>query len=307
MQSNAHNVAIDAFLASMNLDQLRYFLLLADKRHFWQTAEQLHLSQSALSRHIQSLEAELGFSLFERTSRQVRLTAAGQLLRTEWRRILGELDAVHRHARQLSTGEVGSLRIGHVGAAAYGWLPRLLARFTAQYPLVQLDLLEVSATESEHPLLTYQVDVGFWREPATNPALVSEPVFAEPLALVVPEQHWVRAETFTSLVALREEPFVLPRLTGLSAYVQTLRELFDQYGFQPRSTVTSDFGSTMLHLVAAGLGVSVLPLSYASSPLPGLRFIALPHQSAVYSVWRREDDSAVLHHLLAEARTVPLE
>ncbi|UOQ52384.1 LysR family transcriptional regulator [Hymenobacter cellulosivorans] len=291
----------------MNLDQIRYFLLLADKQHFWQTAEQLELSQSALSRHIQRLEAELGFSLFERTPRQVRLTAAGQLLRTEWGRLLGELDAVHRHARQVSTGEVGSLRIGHIGAAAYGWLPRLLARFTAQYPLVQLDLLEVSATESEHPLLTYQVDVGFWREPATNPALVSEPVFAEQLALVVPQQHWARAETFTSLAALREEFFVLPALTGPSAYVRTLRELFDQYGFQPRGTVTSDFGSTMLHLVAAGLGVSVLPLSYASSPLPGLRFIELPHQSAVYSVWRRADGSAVLRHLLAQARALALE
>ena len=118
----------------------------------------------------------------------MRLTAAGQLLRTEWRRLLAELEAVHRHAKQVSTGEVGSLRIGHVGAAAYGWLPRLLAGFTGRYPLplVKLDLLEVSATESEHPLLTYQVDVGFWREPATNPALVSEPVFSEPLALVVP-------------------------------------------------------------------------------------------------------------------------
>jgi DNA-binding transcriptional LysR family regulator len=302
MRSNAINARADAFLALMNLDQLRYFLILADKLHFWQTAEQLPLSQSALSRHIQRLEAELGFRLLERTPRQVRLTAAGQLLRTEWPRLLRELDAVHRHARQISTGEVGSVRIGHVGAAAYGWLPRLLARFTARYPLVRLDLLEVSTTEAEHPLLTYQVDVGFWREPATNPALVSEPVFVEPLALVVPQQHWARAETFTSLAALRDESFVLPALTGSSAYVQTLRDVFGQYGFTPRSTVTSDFGTTMLHLVAAGLGVSVLPLAYASSPLPGLRFLALPHQSAVYSVWRREDDSAVLRHLLAEAR-----
>lgn len=307
MQSNINNALHDAFLASMNLDQLRYFLLLADKLHFWQTAEQLPLSQSALSRHMQRLEAELGFRLLERTPRQVRLTAAGQLLRTEWPRLLRELDAVHRHARQISTGEVGSVRIGHVGAAAYGWLPRLLARFTAQYPLVRLDLLEVSATEAEHPLLTYQVDVGFWREPATNPALVSESVFVEPLALVVPQQHWAQAATFTSLAALRNESFVLPALTGPSAYVQTLRDLFSQYGFAPRGTVTSDFGTTMLHLVAAGLGVSVLPLAYASSPLPGLRFLELPHQSAVYSVWRREDDSAVLQHLLAEARALPLK
>lgn len=288
----------------MNLDQIRYFLLLADKLHFWQTAEQLPLSQSALSRHMQRLEAELGFRLLERTSRQVRLTAAGQLLRTEWSRLVHELDAVHQHARQISTGEVGSVRIGHVEAAAYGWLPSLLARFTAAYPLVKLTLLEVSTTEAEHPLLTYQVDVGFWREPATSPALVSEPVFTEPLALVVPQQHWVQAETFTSLASLREEAFVLPALTGRSAYVQTLRNLFDQYGFEPQATVSSEFGTTMLHLVAAGLGVSVLPLTYASSPLPGLRFLELPFHSAVYAVWRRADTSAVLQHLLRAARVV---
>ncbi|GGF28689.1 transcriptional regulator [Hymenobacter cavernae] len=249
--------------------------------------------------------AKLSFRLLERTPRQVRLTAAGQLLRTEWSRLLRELHAVHRHARQISSGEVGSVRIGHVGAAAYGWLPRLLARFTAHHPLVHLDLLEVSATEAEHPLLTYQVDVGFWREPATNPAFLSEPVLVEPLALVVPQQHWVQAETFTSLAALRGEPFVLPALTGPSDYVQTLRDVFRQYGFEPRGTVTSDFSTTMLHLVAAGLGISVLPLAYASSPLPGLRFLELPHQLTVYLVWRREDNSPVLRHLLAEARALP--
>jgi DNA-binding transcriptional LysR family regulator len=88
-------------------------------------------------------------------------------------------------------------------------------------------------------------------------------------------------------------------------YAHTLRQVFAQYGYQPQGTVTSDFGTTILHLVAAGLSVSVLPISYAGSPLPGLRFIELPHESAVFSVWRREDDSAVLRHLLAEARSVP--
>lgn len=286
----------------MDLLQIRYFLRLAERRHFWQTAEHLHITQSALSRHIQRLERELGFSLFERDRRNVRLTAAGQLLQTEWTRLLAELDAVQRHAQQVSTGEVGSLRIGHLGSVAYGWLPRLLADFTARYPLVQVELIEVVPAAPEQRLLSYQVDVGFWREPARSPALVSELVFSDPLALVVPTDHPVRAETFTSLADVEQERFILAPLSSEVPYARALVDIFAQYGFAPRIVLTSDFGATILNLVASGLGISVLPLSYASGALRGVRFIELPHTSAVHMVWRRDDNSAVLHHLLTDAK-----
>lgn len=302
MHDNVNFGVTHALTASMNLHQIRYFLRLAEKLHFWQTAEDLNITQSSLSRHIQSLESELGFRLFERTQRSVRLTAAGQLLQVEWQRLLPEFEAVHRHAQQVSAGEVGSLRIGHIGAVAYAWLPKLLVGFTARYPLVQLELIEVIATESEQRLLTYQVDLGVWRHPAESPALASEQLFLEPLALVVPHNHWLRAEAFTSLADLREERFVLPALNGNSPYVRALGQLFAQYNFQPQLTIASDFGATILNLVAAGLGISVLPMSYAGSPLRGLRFIELPHQAPVYMVWRQDDRSTVLEHLLAEAR-----
>jgi DNA-binding transcriptional LysR family regulator len=285
----------------MQTEHIRYFLRLADKLHFWQTAEQLGITQSSLSRAIQGLEAELGFRLLERHQRTVRLTPAGELLQAEWTRLLAELDAVHRHARQLSRGEVGSLRLGHVGSVAYAWLPRLLAAFTARYPLVQLELLEIGAGESEQRLLTYQLDAGFWREPAQNPALVSEPVLSEPLALVVPAAHPVRAETFTTLAALRDEQFILPSLSEDGAYGRALRRMFESYGYLPRRSITSDFGATILSLVARGLGVSVLPMSYASSPVPGLRYLSLPHESTVYFTCRRADAGPVLAHLRAEA------
>lgn len=301
MQRNANFSVFKSIFALMHLHQLRYFLRLADKLHFWQTAEDLSITQSALSRHIKSLEDELGFRLFERNQRNVRLTAAGQLLQTEWQRLLMELEAVQRHAHQVSTGEVGSLRIGHIGSVAYAWLPQLLAGFTARYPFVQAELIEVIATDPEQRLLTYQVDVGFWREPARSSTLASTPVFSEPLALVVPEAHPARAATFGSLADMRNEPFILPSLASDVPYMRALKQIFEHYGYQPRSTIMSDFGTTILNLVAAGLGVSVLPFSYASGPLRGVRFIELPHHSPVFMVWRHADSSAVLQHLLAEA------
>lgn len=284
----------------MNLHHLRYFLRLAERLHFWQTAEQLGITQSSLSRHMQALEQELGFALLERRQRTVRLTAAGQLLQAEWTRLLAELDAVQRHAGQLSRGEVGCLRLGHVGSIAYSWLPRLLQYFTTRYPQVQLELREIGAADSEQQLLSYQLDAGFWREPARNPVLVSEPVFAEPLALAVPAAHPISPDTFTSLAELRDERFILSSFTDDGTYAQTLRQLFQEQEFQPRRTITSDFGATILSLVAAGLGVAVLPMSYAASPAPGLRFVPLAHHTTVYLTRRRDDSSVVVANLRAE-------
>ncbi|WP_165903821.1 LysR family transcriptional regulator [Hymenobacter gummosus] len=285
----------------MNLHHIRYFLRLADKLHYWQTADELGITQSSLSRHVQALEQELGCRLLQRSQRRVRLTEAGQLLQAEWTRLLAELDAVHRYARLVSAGEVGRLRLGHVGSVAPQWLPRLLTAFAARCPQVQLELLEVGAAQSEQLLLTYQLDLGFWREPAQNPALESTAVFSEPLVLVLPAAHPVRAGTFTSLAALREERFILPSLGEEGAYGRALRQMFEGYGYEPQRTITSDFGATILSLVAAGLGVSVLPASYAGSPVAGLRFIPLPHHSTVYLTCRRNDPSAVVGNLRAEA------
>ena len=302
MHHNAIFGAINATTASVNLHHLRYFLRLAERLHYWQTAEELGITQSSLSRHIQALEQELGFALLERRQRTVRLTAAGQLLQTEWTRLLAELDAVQRHAGQLSRGEVGTLRLGHVGSIAYDWLPRLLQGFTARYPQVQLELREIGAADSEQQLLSYQLDAGFWRDPARNPALVSESVFTEPLALAVPAAHPIGPDTLTSLAQLRDERFILSSFTDEGSYAHTLRQLFQEQGFEPRRTITSDFGATVLSLVAAGLGVAVLPMSYAASPAPGLRFLPLSHHTTVYLTHRRDDPSVVVANLRAEAQ-----
>jgi DNA-binding transcriptional LysR family regulator len=155
------------------------------------------------------------------------------------------------------------------------------------------------ATEFEQRLLSYQLDIGIRREPTQHPALASQLAFSEPLVLVVPVDHPLEAHTFTSLAVLREEPFVLPRLDGSSPYVQHLHALFAHYGYQPRVQVSSEFGATLLNLVVAGLGLSVLPKSYVRTPLTGLRFLELPHQSPVFVVWRQDDTSAVVQSLLA--------
>jgi LysR family transcriptional activator of glutamate synthase operon len=108
----------------MHLTQIQYFLELARELHFWNAAENMNITQSSLSRHIRSLEEELGVTLFERNKRSVRITPAGAFLREEWQRLLAEIDNVHQHGRLVSQGAAGQIKIGHIG---YRTSTRLLA------------------------------------------------------------------------------------------------------------------------------------------------------------------------------------
>ena len=106
----------------MNLQQIQYFLALADELHFWKTSEKVFITQSALSRQIKSLEQELGFQLFKRDKRNVQLTGAGEFLRTEFTKILTDFESVTRHAKQIAEGEIGTIRIGHQTGVGQGVL-----------------------------------------------------------------------------------------------------------------------------------------------------------------------------------------
>ncbi|RYF85569.1 MAG: LysR family transcriptional regulator, partial [Chitinophagaceae bacterium] len=102
----------------MNLQQIKYFLELSRELHFWNTSEKMFITQSALSRQIKALEDELGVQLFERNKRNVKLTEAGRFLQHEWRRLLTEIEGLHRHARQIHEGKYGTLTIGYPGSIA---------------------------------------------------------------------------------------------------------------------------------------------------------------------------------------------
>ncbi|MBW3544811.1 MAG: LysR family transcriptional regulator, partial [Bacteroidetes bacterium] len=111
----------------MELQQIKYFLALAQELHFWHTAEKMFITQSALSRQIKALEDELGVKLFERSKRNVKLTEAGAFLRDQWLPMLDEINRIHRQARKIHEGAFGSIIIGYPGSVAYGFLPELIA------------------------------------------------------------------------------------------------------------------------------------------------------------------------------------
>jgi DNA-binding transcriptional LysR family regulator len=288
----------------MDLEQIRYFLTLARELHFWNAAEKLFITQSALSRQIQSLEEDLGVKLFERSKRNVKLTKAGEFLREQWTRMSEEIERIHRQAKSMHDGIEGTVRIAYPGSIAYGFLPALIAAIADQLPEVKLELFEPTDISIEQLLLNYQLDLALRRDPAESPALASVSLYAEHFSLVVPANHLLTQTNFKSLLQVKDEKFILSGLHHQTNYVHSLRELFHTYGFEPNVHIESDFGAMMLGLVSKGLGVSIMPGSYAISAPSGVRFINLPQKTKLYAAWRKDDNNPVLRNVLAIVQTI---
>lgn len=291
----------------MELQQIRYFLTLAEELHFWNSAEKLFITQSALSRQIKALEDELGVQLFERNKRSVKLTKAGAFLREQWLRMMEEIDRIHRQAKNIHEGTYGMISLAYPGSIAYGFLPALISAIANALPEVKLELVEPTDISVEQLLLNYQLDIALRRDPAENPALQSAILYFEHFSLIVPESYPLTQENFSSLTQAKDQKFILSGLHHNTYYVSSLREIFHAYNFEPNVHIESDFGGMVLSLVAKGLGVSIMPSSYAISAPPGVRFINLPQKTTLYAAWRKDDNNPVLRNVLSIVHSIAKE
>ena len=283
----------------MDLQQIRYFLELAKELHFWHTAEKVFITQSTLSRHIKSLEEELGFLLFERTKRSVKLTTAGHFMRKEWESMLTQIDNIHIAARQIHDGEIGELRIGHPGSITHSILPDLMADMTGRFPNLRLELTELMTIDMDKALLNFQVDIGFRREKSKNSLLETRTLFDESFAVVVPSNHPLNVAYLDNIAVFKDEFFIVPNLESGTYYTQILRTIFKDAAFEPKINLVSEFGTTIMSLIERGLGISILPISYAKNAPSNLHFITIPYSSFLYVQWRREDNNPILRHFLS--------
>lgn len=282
----------------MNLQQIQYFLKLADELHFWKTSEKMFITQSALSRQIKNLEQELGFELFERDKRNVKLTRAGEFLRAEYAGILSDFESVTRHARQIASGEVGTIRIGHPASITFSVLPEILSDLNRKHPSIAAQMFELDAVDVDASLATHRIDLAFNREPGKTKELDSKMLLTENFALVVAAAHPIDQTNEADLSELCDEWFVLPSLAGKSEHAAQLRAIFAEAGFEPKIRFESDFGATLLGLVAKGLGISLMPFSYSHHLKSDVRFIPIAATSSLYAVWRAADSNAVLRNFL---------
>ena len=282
----------------MNLKQIKYFLELADELHFWKTSEKVFITQSALSRHIKSLENELGMQLFERDNRNVKLTAAGEFLKNEFAKILTDFESIIRHAKQVAAGDIGTIRLGHPASITFSVLPQILNGLAKRHPDILVQMFEVDAVDVDSSLLTHRIDVAFNRELPKSKELGSKLLMRENFALVVSANHPINKVKKVDLSDLKAEWFVLPSLAGKSEHAAQLRAIFAEAEFAPRVRFESDFGATLLGLVAKGLGVSIMPFSYSFYLTEEVRFIKISATSSLYVIWRYDDKNAVLKNFL---------
>lgn len=244
----------------MDLRHLRYFLAVAEERHFGRAAARVHVSQPPLSRQIRDLEEELGVRLFDRDRHGVALTAAGGVFLGEVRRLLEQLDHSVEAARRADRGELGTLRIGYVGSVAYSGLPEIVRAFRARLPTVEVRFQEMSPAEQVEALLADRLDVGFARGPVEEPGFVVHTVLDEPLVAALPSDHPLGARKELALTMLAGEPFLLTARARGPGFHDHIIGLCLTAGFSPR-VVQEGSHFDVLSLVAAGTGVAIVPTS----------------------------------------------
>lgn len=148
----------------MNVDYIKSFLVLAKELHFWNAASKLSLPQSTLTRRIKVLEEELSVQLFERNKRNVKLTAAGELLLEKWTEIIEQLDLLHAFAIKIDQGESGTIAVGFPGSVTYTILPEVIMVISSLYPNMKVKLVEMMYRNTEEYLLNYKVDIALSRD-----------------------------------------------------------------------------------------------------------------------------------------------
>ena len=290
------------------LDDLEAVVVLAETLHFGRAADRLHVSQPALSKRIKRLEERIGGPLLVRGYRDVKLTEAGRLLAGRGRHLIQESAATVALAQRAARGEAGLLRIGFGIATILGLVPDVLLRFRRAYPEVQLSLRDMPTPDQVSALANREIDVGFVRRPVSDDRLVMRPVLDERLvAALGPRSPWVPKVGLRSVAG---EPFIIIARTRSASFYDHALSVCAAAGFAPRIVQEAGELFTVLSLVRAGLGVSLVPRSAALMRLPGVRFRELTISKAAWNIalaWHRDSDDAPLVRRFVEMVPIAAE
>ncbi|WP_317229684.1 LysR substrate-binding domain-containing protein [Clavibacter sp. MX14-G9D] len=294
----------------LDLRLVRAFLAVADELHFGRAAGELGIAQPVLSQQVQRLERRLGVTLLTRTSRSVALTPAGAALRDRGRALLRQADAGLDEVARIARGEVGRLEIGMVhstvaiGAADLGPVESI-RRFRARHPDVEVRVREGFTVDLMDALGRGELDVAVVRDPDPTPGVELRELVTEPFVAVVPAAHPLADADEVDAALLADEPFVLPpRRASEDAYRRNLAPLTER-GRLVRVVQEGSTWTMIVHLVGAGLGVTIAPRSAAVGAPATVRVLPLAGSRAVSTVHlatRADGSRAVVDAFLAARR-----
>jgi LysR family hydrogen peroxide-inducible transcriptional activator len=241
----------------MELHQLRYFSAVADTGSFSRAAEKCHVSQPSLSQQIQKLESELGGRLFDRLGRSVRLTDLGQAFLPRARSVLHELSTAKDELTERMQSEAGPVVIGAIPTIAPYWLASRLASFSRKFPKVHLTIAEEITPVLLDRLRAGSVDLAVLALPIRGHEFETHPLFAERLFAALPKTHKLARRPAVQLADLRRDPFLF--LRDGHCFRETAVAACDRARLDPRIVFESGHLSSLLAMVGAGMGVSLVP------------------------------------------------
>ncbi|MEL6814750.1 MAG: LysR substrate-binding domain-containing protein [Cyanobacteria bacterium J06598_3] len=294
-------------LSTLEIRQICYFLMVVEcENSFSRAAERLHIEQPPLSQRIRALEKRLKVELFNRRRRPVQLTAAGQVFLDSVRPAIAQIEQAIAQAQRAEKGEIGHLSIGIASSAANGVLPDLLRRFRDRHPHVTLEMRELTVEQQLQLLEQKQLDIGL---EVISPLRLENKGFEwrvidkESLVVVLPEAHPLAKAPTVALTALAPETLILPSLQAFSFY-QSFLEQCTLAGFVPHllERTTATWMLTILSLVAAGVGLAILPSNVQTLQRQGVVYreiSGLNLTRQLLAVWRQDNRSATLQRWLA--------
>jgi DNA-binding transcriptional LysR family regulator len=286
----------------MELRHLRYFTAVVQWKGYREASRRLHIAQPSISRTVADLEEELGLKLFSRTKRMAQLTPEGEVFYAEAMRTLAQAECAVQTAKRAAKGEIGKLSIGFLGSATYAFLPELVRTFKSQYPGVKLTLQELTPLQQEAAFDRGEIDIGFTRTLTAerSRAFSSRCLYSDPLMAVLPLSGQVKTKSIC-ISDLAKESFVLFPREEAPKLFDTIIRMCNKAGFSPKVENQPSMMQTVLSLVEAEQGVSIVPACVRNLRSDGVRFYRLQPDDVrveLVAAWKKETPSVALQAVL---------
>ena len=284
----------------MELRHLRYFVAVVEEQSFTKAAEKLFIAQPPLSRQIQNLESELGIQLFERGSRPLKTTEAGQFFYQHAVKLLSNAEEIKTMTKRVGLMEK-TVTMGFVGSLLYGLLPKIVYMFRQQQPHLKIELVEMSTKDQIQALKEGRIDVGFGRLRISDPAIRRVLLREEPLLLAIHSSHHLSTQAAgVYLSEVEDENLFLYPIHPKPNFSTQVRQIFSEHGLDPKNLKEVREIQLALGLVAAGEGACIVPESARTIQLPNLNYIPILDdfaKSPIFLAMRNMDESEDIRSL----------